>query len=69
MRKKYPIQLEVEIEGLAAEGKALTHVGEKVCFVPFAAPGDVVDLQITNKRKQFLEAKVCTSEKLISSIA
>jgi 23S rRNA (uracil1939-C5)-methyltransferase len=26
--------------------------------VPFAAPGDVVDLQITNKRKQFLEAKI-----------
>ncbi len=64
MRKKYPIQLEVEIEGLAAEGKALTHVGEKVCFVPFAAPGDVVDLQITNKRKQFLEAKVVKYHKL-----
>ena len=58
MRKKYPIQFEVKIEGLAAEGKAITHIDQKVCFVPFAAPGDVVDLQITNKRKQFLEAKV-----------
>jgi len=58
MRKKYPIQFEVAIEKLAAEGKAITYVGEKICFVPFVAPGDVVDLQITNKRKQFLEAKV-----------
>jgi 23S rRNA (uracil1939-C5)-methyltransferase len=58
MRKKHPIQFEVKIEKLAAEGKAITHVGEKICFVPFAAPGDVVDLQITNKRKQFLEAKI-----------
>ncbi|MCL2415099.1 MAG: 23S rRNA (uracil(1939)-C(5))-methyltransferase RlmD [Bacteroidales bacterium] len=64
MRKKYPIQLEVKIEKLAAEGKAITHVGEKICFVPFAAPGDVVDLQITKKRKQFLEAKVIKYHKL-----
>ncbi|MDR2907762.1 MAG: 23S rRNA (uracil(1939)-C(5))-methyltransferase RlmD [Bacteroidales bacterium] len=64
MRKKYPIQFEVTIEGLAAEGKALTHIDQKVCFVPFAAPGDVVDLQITNKRKQFLEAKVIQYHKL-----
>ncbi|MCL2682660.1 MAG: 23S rRNA (uracil(1939)-C(5))-methyltransferase RlmD [Bacteroidales bacterium] len=64
MRKKYPIQFEVKIEGLAAEGKAITHIDQKVCFVPFAAPGDVVDLQITNKRKQFLEAKVIKYHKL-----
>ncbi len=64
MRKKYPVQFEVKIEGLAAEGKALTHIDEKVCFVPFAAPGDVVDLQITNKRKQFLEAKIIKYHKL-----
>jgi len=64
MRKKYPIQFEVNIEKLAAEGKAIAHVGEKICFVPFAAPGDVVDLQITKKRKQFLEAKVIKYHKL-----
>jgi len=64
MRKKYPIQFEVNIEKLAAEGKAIAHVGEKICFVPFAAPGDVVDLQITKKRKQFLEAKVIKFHKL-----
>jgi 23S rRNA (uracil1939-C5)-methyltransferase len=58
MSKKYPIQFDVKIEKLAAEGKAITHVEGKICFVPFAAPGDVVDLQITNKRKQFLEAKI-----------
>jgi 23S rRNA (uracil1939-C5)-methyltransferase len=64
VRKKYPIQFEVKIEKLAAEGKAITYIGEKICFVPFAAPGDIVDLQITNKRKQFLEAKIINCHKL-----
>ena len=64
MGKRYPIQTNVSIEKLASEGKAITYVGEKVCFVPFVAPGDVVDLQIVKKRKQFLEAKVIKYHKL-----
>lgn len=54
MRKK-PIFEKVTIEGIAAEGKAIAHVDGKVIFVPGVAPGDVVDLKVTRKKKSFME--------------
>ena len=59
-RKKQPLPLieNVEITGVAAEGKAVCRVDEKVIFVPFAAPGDVVDLQITRKKRSYSEARI-----------
>jgi 23S rRNA (uracil1939-C5)-methyltransferase len=45
----------VTIESVAAEGKALGRVDGKVVFVPFAIPGDVVDIQVTRKRNSFME--------------
>jgi 23S rRNA (uracil1939-C5)-methyltransferase len=63
MKSKYPILTDVKIEALAAEGKAITHIDGKVCFVPFAAPEDVVDIQITNKRKSFFEGRIVNFHK------
>ncbi len=54
MRKK-PIFENVLIEGIAAEGKALARVDNKVIFVPGVAPGDIVDIRITRRKKSFLE--------------
>jgi len=54
-RSPYPVLENIEIIDLAAEGKAIAKVNEKVLFVTQAIPGDVVDVQITNKRKSFLE--------------
>ncbi len=54
MRKK-PIFENVLIEGIAAEGKAIARVDNKVIFVPGVAPGDVVDIRVTRKKKSFLE--------------
>ena len=45
----------VEIENVAAEGKALAHVDGIVVFVDFAVPGDIVDIQVTKKKKNYLE--------------
>ena len=58
---------QVEITGVAAEGKALARVNDLVVFVPFAAPGDIVDLQLIRKisrlfffaGKSFLRAFRC----------
>lgn len=50
-----PILEQVRIEGIAAEGKALARVDDKVVFVPGVAPGDVVDIRITRKKKSFME--------------
>lgn len=54
MRKK-PIFEKVTIEGIAAEGKAIARVDNRVIFVAGVAPGDVVDIKITRKKKSFLE--------------
>ena len=49
-RKPLPILQNVEITDIAAEGKALARVNDMVVFVPFAVPGDVVDLQVVKKK-------------------
>ncbi len=57
-RKPYPILENIVITGLAAEGKSIAKVDNKVLFVPHAVPGDVANIQITNKRKGFLEGRI-----------
>lgn len=52
----------VRIDTVAAEGKCIVRTDEGVIFVenptggPGVAPGDVVDLRITNSKKQYREA-------------
>lgn len=52
----------VLIDAVAAEGKCIVRTDEGVIFVenptggPGVAPGDVVDLRITNRKKQYREA-------------
>ncbi len=57
-KKNLPIYENIEITGVAAEGKALVRINEIVTFVPNCVPGDVVDLQVTRKKHSFMEAKV-----------
>ena len=55
-RKKLDLVLEnVQIESVAAEGKALAHVDGMVLFVEFAVPGDVVDVRVTKKKHNYME--------------
>ena len=55
-RRRIDLILEgVTIEAVAAEGKALTHVDGMVVFVDFAVPGDVVDIQVYKKKKNYME--------------
>ena len=49
-KKNLPLIENVEITGIAAEGKALTRINDMVVFVPYCVPGDIVDLQITKKK-------------------
>ncbi len=58
-RKKTDILVQnVTIESVAAEGKALVHVDGIVVFVDFAVPGDVVDIRIYKKKKNYMEGRV-----------
>ncbi len=44
--------------GIASEGKAVARYNDMVVFVPFVAPGDVVDIQVIKKRKNYMEGRV-----------
>jgi len=56
--KVLPILENIEITGVAAEGKAIARVNDVVVFVSHVIPGDVVDLQVTKKKSHFMEARV-----------
>ena len=57
-RGNLPLIEALEITEIAAEGKALGRYDDQVVFVPLALPGDVVDVQITNKRRRFMEGRI-----------
>jgi 23S rRNA (uracil1939-C5)-methyltransferase len=56
-KKPLPIYQNVEILDSGSEGKSIGKVGEMVVFVPFVVPGDVVDIQVLKKKKNFAEGK------------
>ena len=56
-KDKLPVLEAVTITGVAAEGKAIARVDDKVIFVPFVAPGDVVDIQLTRKKNSYAEGR------------
>lgn len=49
---------EVLIEDIGAEGKSLAKIGDLVVFTQLVVPGDIVDIQVTKKRKKYQEGKV-----------
>lgn len=55
--KTLPLIENVEISGIAAEGKAIAKVDDMVVFIPFVVPGDVIDLQLTRKKNKYAEGK------------
>lgn len=63
-RRSKPLLENIEIVKIAAEGKSIAYVDEKVLFVPNTVPGDVVDVQVTRKRKSFMEGFVVRTHHL-----
>lgn len=57
-KSKYPRIENLHIIDIAAEGKSLGKVEDQVIFVPNTVPGDVVNVQINNKRRRFMEGYV-----------
>lgn len=64
-RKALPELKSIRIEAVAAEGKALARVKIRdtdelpcVVFVPYAAPGDVVDVQLSKKKHSYAEGNI-----------
>jgi len=57
-RKDLPVFEKILITDAGAEGKAVARVNDRVVFIPFAIPGDVVDVQVTKQRKNYYEGRV-----------
>lgn len=55
-RRSLPLIENIEITDVAAEGKAIAKLDNKVIFITQVVPGDIVDIQVTKKRKSFMEA-------------
>ncbi|GAT63876.1 23S rRNA (uracil(1939)-C(5))-methyltransferase RlmD [Paludibacter jiangxiensis] len=56
-KKPLPILENVTILDVAAEGKAIAKNNDMVIFVPYVAPSDIVDIQLTRKKNSYAEGK------------
>ncbi len=54
-KKERPLIEQVEITDIAAEGKAIAKKDDLVVFVTNAVPGDIVDIRVVKKKKNYLE--------------
>lgn len=57
-KKELPLLENIEITGVANEGKAIARVNDMVVFTQFVVPGDIVDLQVTRKKNSYMEGRV-----------
>ncbi len=66
MKKKAPIDLlfeNVSIIDIAEEGKGVGKTNELVLFVEKAVPGDIADVRVYRKKKNFAEGKIAELKK------
>lgn len=64
-KKELPVLTGIEITGLAAEGKSIAKVKLHpedehpiVIFIPYGAPGDIVDIKLDRKKHSYAEAHI-----------
>ena len=56
--KEQPILENVLITDIGAEGKAIARIDGMVLFVPFVVPGDIADIKVIKKKKNYAEGRV-----------
>lgn len=68
-RKELPEINKIEITGIAAEGKSFAKIklnenddSPIVVFIPYGAPGDIVDIKIDKKKHSYAEAHITRLE-------
>jgi len=57
-RKEFPVIERLEITGVAAEGNALARIDDYVMFIPFGAPGDIADVKMDRKKRNYAEGHI-----------
>lgn len=63
-RQPLPLLENVEIKDAGSEGKAVARVDNMVIFVPFVVPGDVIDIQVTKRKRNYMEGKAVKTHTL-----
>ena len=56
-RKEFPVFKNVSVVDVAAEGKSIAKIDNLVIFIPNAVPGDIIDIQVTRKKKSYFEGR------------
>jgi 23S rRNA (uracil1939-C5)-methyltransferase len=54
-KRELPVLFNAEISSIGSEGNAIARVDNQVVFVPMAIPGDILDIRVTRKRKNYME--------------
>lgn len=62
-RKELPVLENIEITGVAAEGNSIAKTDGKVVFIPYGAPGDIVDVKIDKKKHSYCQGHIVRFEK------
>ncbi len=57
-RKELPILENIEITAVAAEGKSLARIDDMVVFIPYGAPGDIVNVKLDRKKHSYAEGHI-----------
>lgn len=61
--KQEIILTDIEITDAGSEGNAIARVDNKVIFVPFVVPGDIVDIKIYKSKKNYAEGRAVAIKK------
>ncbi|MCF8303011.1 MAG: 23S rRNA (uracil(1939)-C(5))-methyltransferase RlmD [Bacteroidales bacterium] len=62
-KNNLPFIENLEIIDAGSEGKAVGRYNDRVVFVPFVVPGDVVDVQVYKKKKTYYQGKAVRIKK------
>lgn len=57
-QKNLPTFENVEIIDVAAEGNSIAKINDLVVFIPYGAPGDIVNIQLKKKKRSYAEGYI-----------
>ena len=57
-KKILPEYENVTISAVAAEGKSIARIDDMVVFIPYGAPGDIVNVKLDKKKKNYGEGHI-----------
>ncbi len=63
-RNNYPLLENIEILDIADKGNTFAKFNELALFITGGVPGDIVDIQVTKKKKSFLEGRIVKTHQL-----